>query len=351
MISNYEFIKTQSFEVAWATFRCAELFSQGDLRKKVEAAAVDLIADHDAIGDDGENEFPQIEKLISLVRLAESVGQIASVNANVLYRELDNLARATRLETIERREKKNIASSLENIFTNSAYANNLSSVIPAESETQRKGHPELGSGSYGNSSGDEIPDPFDNAQDKQVRNDKSAEERTGNNSALRQAQDKTTQFGNIESLLSAATQSSVPVNSEVSSAALSNGNTLSQFIPSAGHSELVSGSELDKIDSGSEAGMTRRGDVAMPNLQAPLQAGSALRQAQDRAGSLQAGSWQHVILQKVKDLNQTTTKELTASFPEISERTIRFYLQKLVDNGMIDRVGTTGPGAAYKSRN
>ena len=119
MISNREFIKTQAYEISWAVFRCTELFSQVKLRGEVEAAAIDLAAGYDVISEATTN-VPRIEKLTTLIRLAESVGQIASVNAAVLYRELDHLAKAMRLEVTTQQEKKNITESLEQIFTNSA---------------------------------------------------------------------------------------------------------------------------------------------------------------------------------------------------------------------------------------
>lgn len=329
MISNREFIKTQAFELSWAVFRCTELFTQSKLRSEVEAAAVELIADQATLNDAMENEFPRIEKLTSLVRLAESVGQIASVNANVLYRELDNLAKAIRLEVVDRREKKNITASLERMFTNSAYTQNLAIT---------SGHPEPAEGSAADSSTPQSTAPL--GMTKKETQDNSA-----------------SQFGSIESLLSAAAKSSQPISAPViparsaglekapagiQSAPNSATETLNAFLQKSPSTDIPSlprdlQSESGKADSSIAApsaaslGMTRTALVRQPQVAT-------------------AGSWQNVILQKVKDLGQTTTKELTASFPEISERTIRFYLQKLVDNGSIDRVGSTGPGAAYKAK-
>ncbi|OGM93812.1 hypothetical protein A2524_04055 [Candidatus Wolfebacteria bacterium RIFOXYD12_FULL_48_21] len=270
MISNYEFIKTQAYEISWAVFRCAELFSQAKLRGEVEAAAVDLIADHAVANSVADGDFPRIDKLTSLIRLAESVGQIAPVNANVLYRELDNLTKALRIEVAEQHNKKNITASLEQIFTNTAYANNLQPIT--NNQQQNSGLGDSARISSATSASPIIP-------------------------TLRQ--DKDTQFGSVEALLSAAVRPA-------------------QLTP------------------------------------APMQKAPIVRQpltpVSSATASVQAGSWQFVILQKVKDLGQTTTKELTASFPEISERTIRFYLQKLVDNGSIDRIGSSGPGSAYRAK-
>lgn len=305
MISNYEFIKTQAFEISWAVFRCAELFSQDTLRREVEAAAIDLIASYAMLHETTGEEFPRIEKLTSLILLAESVGQIASVNANVLYRELDNLTKAIRVDVIDRREKKNITTSLEHMFTNSEYVNNL----------------QLTTG---------------NQQQKNTNIESSASVspvipvKTG----IQSSKNSADQFGSIESLLSAAVQSSQPMSGAVSSANVNSANTavhetLNAFLQHPVPAVIPAAHDQTPI--------------IVPVVPAKVTAHVA-------PSPVQVGSWQHVILQKVKELGQTTTKELSASFPEISERTIRFYLQKLVDNQAIDRIGSTGPGAAYKAK-
>lgn len=349
MISNYEFIKTQAFELSWAVFRCTALFSQDKLRREVEAAAVELAADSGILAEMSDGESLRIEKLTALVRLAESVGQIAPVNARVLYRELDNLAKAIRLESITRREQQNIAASLDQLFTNSAYAKTL---------------PDLGqmeSGKSGSSS---------DAASRPVVADQTASaslERVPSE-PVRQGFDG--QFGSIESLLSAATRSvqATPTSSDggvrdkqstadrkdQSSEVSANANPFAPFIqpaitepvqinsPVRQVSSTVPSSEARPVQSGSSANVSEA-PVAPPVRQ--TQVATVVRPTVPAQGS-----WQNVILQKVKDLGQTTTKELTASFPEISERTIRFYLQKLVDSGSIDRIGSTGPGAAYRAK-
>ncbi|HBI25768.1 MAG: hypothetical protein UT41_C0001G0111 [Candidatus Wolfebacteria bacterium GW2011_GWC2_39_22] len=339
MISNYEFIKTQAFEVSSALFRCTELFSQDKLRAEIEAAAVDMVADYETIHSTIGDEFPRIEKLIALIRLAESTGQIASINANVLYRELDNLTKAIRLEVVDRRERKNITASLEQMFTNSEYAKKLSS---------SGGHPEPVEGSAADSSAPQSTASLG-------MTNKSALD----NSAKQKLSD--TQFGNIESLLSAAVQSSQAMEAlaaPVNPATVPVHETLNAFLrqdvpanPASAASSPVIPAEAGIQNSRQPISATTTTVVRQANPAiAPVQATSANPVQVGSASSPQVGSWQHVILQKVKELGQTTTKELTASFPEISERTIRFYLQKLVDNQAIDRIGSTGPGAAYRAK-
>jgi len=68
----------------------------------------------------------------------------------------------------------------------------------------------------------------------------------------------------------------------------------------------------------------------------------------EKAQDKQSG--QDLVLKKVKELGKTTTKEILGFFPEISERTVRFYLQGLCEQGLVSRVGTTGPGSYYVVR-
>ncbi len=62
---------------------------------------------------------------------------------------------------------------------------------------------------------------------------------------------------------------------------------------------------------------------------------------------------QSAILEKIRQSinGQTQLKDIIAAFPEISERTMRYDLQKLCNQGLINRVGNGGPGSYYAMRN
>ncbi|MCR4275210.1 MAG: hypothetical protein NUV83_00425 [Candidatus Wolfebacteria bacterium] len=83
-----------------------------------------------------------------------------------------------------------------------------------------------------------------------------------------------------------------------------------------------------------------------------------LRQAQDKSEKSSAifrqpqddEDRQNRLFKKVQELGKTTTKELLASFPDISERTVRFYLLRLCDQGLVSRIGSTGPGSYYVAK-
>lgn len=82
-----DFIKQRSFEISWALFRVAALFKHPRLKWEVENAAIELLSNP---------AFATIEKAEKLVKLAEAITEIKSIDAQVLYREFNNLHSAIR---------------------------------------------------------------------------------------------------------------------------------------------------------------------------------------------------------------------------------------------------------------
>ena len=121
--------------------------------------------------------------------------------------------------------------------------------------------------------------------------------------------------------------------------------------PSTGHSTLrVS----DSMSSGQGSSAILRQDVPrvvrqsenssaiqLPASSAKIAIDSSANNDEDR---------QNRLFKKVQELGKTTTKELLASFPDISERTVRFYLFRLCDQGLVSRIGSTGPGSYYVAK-
>ena len=59
---------------------------------------------------------------------------------------------------------------------------------------------------------------------------------------------------------------------------------------------------------------------------------------------------QRLIVQKVRQLGNTAMKDLIAEFPSVSERTIRYDLQKLCELLILERKGNGGPASFYRLR-
>ena len=58
---------------------------------------------------------------------------------------------------------------------------------------------------------------------------------------------------------------------------------------------------------------------------------------------------QSAILEKIRQTEnrQTQLKDLLAAFPDVSERTMRYDLQRLCNQGLLERIGSSGPGSYY----
>ena len=61
---------------------------------------------------------------------------------------------------------------------------------------------------------------------------------------------------------------------------------------------------------------------------------------------------QSEIVDKIRQSgnNQIQLKDIIAAFPDFSDRTIRYDLQRLCNQGIIERIGSGGPGTHYRIR-
>lgn len=67
--------------------------------------------------------------------------------------------------------------------------------------------------------------------------------------------------------------------------------------------------------------------------------------------SLNAAMRQSAIINKIKETATRRLKDLLVEFPDVSERTLRYDLQRLCGQGVIERVGNGGPASYYKMLN
>lgn len=57
---------------------------------------------------------------------------------------------------------------------------------------------------------------------------------------------------------------------------------------------------------------------------------------------------QSAMLEKVYENGSCKFKDIQEAFPAVSERTIRYDLQKLCEHGLIEKIGSTGPATFYR---
>lgn len=264
-LPNHEFIKNRSIEISLAVFRCAALFKNEKLKTEIENIAVEFVASYDKLNlkestpHKIHGQMPLIEKLTSLLKLAEFIGDIKPINSSVLNRELNNLKSIIENDIFEL--IKNAQEEAEDTI-------NIESMFPRPATIL-----------FGNSAIDT----------KEV---------------IRQEK----------------------IQKEIRAEKLPNNSAIAQFT-------------IEKDKQKHDSNKTNEKNT-----------NSAMRTNNSADDTDIQESWQELIYKKLREIGKASTKELCVYFPQISERTIRFYLQKLVENDLIDRVGSTGPGSYYVYR-
>ena len=66
--------------------------------------------------------------------------------------------------------------------------------------------------------------------------------------------------------------------------------------------------------------------------------------------SIRARIRQSAILDRIRQSGNCRMTDLRHVFPDVSERTLRYDLEQLVNNGLIERVGNSGPATSYRAR-
>ncbi len=56
------------------------------------------------------------------------------------------------------------------------------------------------------------------------------------------------------------------------------------------------------------------------------------------------------VTKRVAELGHAAIRDIIAVFPGVSERTLRYDLQKLCEQGVLERVGSGGPASYYRAR-
>ena len=65
---------------------------------------------------------------------------------------------------------------------------------------------------------------------------------------------------------------------------------------------------------------------------------------------IKSGNRHGAILEKIRQSGNCRIKDIHDLFPECSERTLRYDLQSLTEQNLIEKIGTGGPAVFYKNR-
>lgn len=122
-----------------------------------------------------------------------------------------------------------------------------------------------------------------------------------------------------------------------------------QKLPEADLQEFFSSNESNVnsiIDLETASGTSE----PVPELGIPDEATGKSEEGESSHSTINAAMRQSAILEQMRQKNDCRIKDLQGSFPEVSERTLRYDLQSLVEQGLIARVGSGGPGTYYRLR-
>jgi hypothetical protein len=285
---SQEFFIQRSFEVVWAVFRVAEHSTRSKIKQALEDRAIDYLISKDI------NNLNGLEEII---RLASQIGEINKINSAVLLREIGNLRSA--IFELEGFQKKALAPAknpqnapnLEESFSRppmkiSEIINSLNQNLLSETNRlARSGNEKIESGNV-----------------KEIKNkyDLSGE----------------TVLNQKEMPITSQTQTNDSLASKNDSLANQN-----QSLERSGNHQL-SPENFGNVGSFGNARYYKYPTTFEERKE--------------------------VLIKLISKRNLCHIKDLLSSFPNVSARTLRYDIQRLVDKGIIERVGTGGPNSFFR---
>lgn len=316
----YNFISKKAFELSYALCRISQSIENKSFAKIFEEKAVELL--NSATERNINNTEQIILTLEYFVRLAEAINLIRQNLVAILIAELDGFKQYIKesksklfLPNIE------ISSIFETNLKNmkySAKANSAKKILFRQRKLER--HSNSAINSANNSAKD------NSAIDYDIEYDSAKDSANYNNSAMDSAKkleieysakDSAKQYNSAIDLVEDSA-----INLEMINNSSAKGNSGFQHI-----SQIIKDKEqnflLDEPELNQEAGK-----------ESDQEPGLDLKKT--------------AFFKKINDLREFRLKDLEDLFPDLSERTIRYYLSDLVSQGFIEKVGISGPNVLYR---
>ncbi len=299
-----EFFTQRSFEVVWAVFRVAEHTTRQKIKQGLEDKATDYLLAKD---------LKTLDELEEIIRLSGQIKEINQINTSVLLRETGNL-RAAMLD-IQDIQKKQLAPAntpenapkIEEVFSRPPMR--VSDLI----EIMKK-------------SGFEIKERQTEKTEsiEKINLGVKSDEAVNNGPAIKSPAREEIDFIKEK-------QEEIEYKQKESGKAIFEGQLLekspeitkSDTLNSPARQELTK--ESGKSEIKSPASKKDRFDAVI--------------------GFKERNS---IIMELLNKRSLCHIKDLIDSLPNISERTVRYDVQRLVDKGVIERVGTGGPNSFFR---
>jgi len=293
---SLEFFNQRSFEVVWAVFRVAEYVSRPKLRQALEDRALDYF-----VARNGAT----LDALEETIRLSANIREIGKTNAGVLLRETGTL-RAALLEFKERGIRE---------------AGDVSARV-AQEQSDRKEEPSI--------DGIFSRPPMLLADFMGIIADSMGKART-RVADVQGAEPKEKDAVAFQPVAADEGPAMGPVKS---------GNDTSSIY-------------IDKTDDfpqsakpiGNESGKESGNAAIAHSVESAKQSASIASTAGNAKVSpaISAVDRQSVIIEQLSRKTYSTIKDVAEILPGVSQRTLRYDIQRMVDKKIVERVGSGGP--------
>ncbi len=91
------------------------------------------------------------------------------------------------------------------------------------------------------------------------------------------------------------------------------------------------------------------GDLPLKNYTMDVSPGKEIEE-EEVPNALKIAIRHSAILEKIRQSGNCRIKDIQESLPDVSERTLRYDLQKLAEQGFIERIGSGGPATFYQPK-
>ncbi len=306
---SQEFFVQRSFEVVWAVFRVAEHATRLKIKQVLEDKAVDYLASKDLASLDGLEE---------MVRLGAQVKDINKVNSSVILREIGNLRSAIlelndcKMRMIESAKNPETAPNIEESFSRPPMR--ISEIIRSISDSLNKSQPADGSAPL-NQEAKDVPEV-----NKQVRQESG--------------KDKPQQFSKTNP---------TPIAEVQSAAVFEKKEIFYAPAPSQNQSPARDAKSKEIVRQESPASAQLNENKSQSADSQPKTPGNNRFEA-----SIGFKERNEILVKILSKRTLCHIKDVIQSMPGISERTIRYDVQRLVDKGIIERIGTGGPNSFFR---
>ena len=314
---SQEFFIQRSFEVVWAVFRVAEHATRPKIKQALEDKAVDYLTYKD---------LATLDDLEEIVRLSAQIKDINKVNSSVLLREIGSLRSAIlelndcKARMLVPAKNPETAPNIEESFSRPPMR--ISEIIRSISDSINKSKPE-------NSPAREMSEKIESGNPSFAKATEGKESGKVNEA----------QFSKAAPLPIVEKESTVILEKkEVFFTSAPKQNSPARSVESPARATLIKTSDGEKFGNPSFAKATEgkeSGNESKANT-GRFEAVIGFKERND------------ILIKLMSKRTLCHIKDVLQSMPGISERTVRYDVQRLVDKGVIERIGTGGPNSFFR---